>query len=275
MSSEKTRTSDRFQIITAVLFMGLFAALFLIIALPENSMTSFVCSNMGGSTLFTQMCSNRTSPAPKGPGQFIPSRINLACVDEQGLKISIQFDQPLTGAAAIQVFSTGPDFFPSEQGMTDSYEISQTLTAAVDQLDLVIPVDAMPVGEQIFGNIFISDEDVSSFVAYSMLVSDCSTTSVLPPGSTPSETPTINNATCLPSRQMMIAFEFEQLVLGQYRAFVADIPYQLSSVVSQPSMLFFSGEPPPEGPIVISLVSATDGVTVFEETYTPPVCGAT
>jgi hypothetical protein len=55
---------------------------------------------------------------------------------------------------------------------------------------------------------------------------------------------------------------------------VADIPYELASVINQPATLFFSGEAPPEGPVVIRLVSAIDEVTVFEETYTPPVCSA-
>lgn len=74
---------------------------------------------------------------------------------------------------------------------------------------------------------------------------------------------------------LMIAFAFESQVFGQYRASVADIPYQLASVINQPATLFFSGEPPPPGPVVIKLISATDEVTVFQETYTPPLCGAT
>ena len=72
----------------------------------------------------------------------------------------------------------------------------------------------------------------------------------------------------------MIAFQFDNHVLGQYRALVDEIPYQLASVINQPATLFFSGEAPPEGPVVIQLVSATDEITVFEETYTPPACGS-
>jgi hypothetical protein len=271
MSSEKARTSDRFQIITAVLFMSLFAALLLVIALPENSITNFVCSYTEGTGVFAQMCSKPSSPLPQGTGQFIPSRIHFACVDDQGLRISIQFDQPLAGAASIQVFSTGPDFFPSEQGMTDSYEVSQTMNTAVDQLDLLIPVDSMPVGEAVFGNIFVSGDNAHGQMAYVLEVTDCATTSE-PPAHLPTDTPTIRSAACQPSGQLMIAFEFERPVLGQYQAFVDGRPYQLSSVVSQPAMLFFSGESPPESPIVIELISAPDQVTVLEETYTPPVC---
>jgi len=219
------------------------------------------------------MCSDVSSPASSS--EWVASRIDSACVDAQGLKILVWFDQPLTGAANIQIFSTGPDFFPSEQGMTDTYEVSRIMTTVVDQLDLVIPVDSMPVGEQIFGNIVVSGEGAHSQVAYLLEVSDCSTTSEPPTNPQNDNTPLIQSATCLPSNQLMIAFEFDRPVLGQYQALVDDIPYQLSSVVSQPAMLFFSGEPPPEGPVLIRLVSALDEVTVFEETHTPPICGGT
>lgn len=255
--------------------MGFFAALFLIVVVPKDNIRNFVCNYARDYDGFARMCSNLPSPpVPADSGQFVASRINSACVDAQGLKISVTFDVPLTGEAHIQIFSTGPDFFPSARGMTDTYEISTVITTAVDHLDLVIPVDSMPVGEQIFGNIIVNEEGFSSYVAYLISVLDCSTTSALPSDSTSNGIPIINSATCLPSRQLMIAFEFEEPVLGQYRASVADIPYRLASVVSQPAMLFFSGESPPEGPIVIRLISATDEAIVFEEIYTPPACGA-
>jgi hypothetical protein len=196
-------------------------------------------------------------------------------LDTDGLKISVAFDEPLVGASNVQVFTTGDDYFPSEQGISDSFRMNMTISDASDHLDILIPVDSMPVGEQIFGNIAISNGGVSSFVAYSMNVSDCSITDVPPLNLTPNESPTIRSATCLPSRHLMIAFQFESPVLGQYRVLVADIPYQLASVINQPATLFFSGEPPPEGPIVIRLISAIDEIVVLEETYTPPVCGST
>jgi hypothetical protein len=275
MSLDKIRKSDRFQTMTAVFFMILFAAVFLLVVVPKGNITNFVCTYAGDYDGFAGMCSNQQSPTPEGPGQVVTSQLTSACVDDQGLKVSVAFDIPLTGEARIQIFSTGPDFFPSAQGMTDTYEFNTTIATEVDHLDLIIPVDSMPVGERIFGNIAVSEQGVSSHVAYLIIVSDCSITSVLPPDLTPNEIPIISSATCLPSRQLMIAFEFEGPVLGQYRALVADIPYQLASVVSQPAILFFSGQPPPEGPIVIRLISATDEVVVFEETYTPPVCDAT
>lgn len=271
MSLDKTPKSDRFQIIRAVLFMGFFAVLFLIIAVPKDRFTSFVCSYAIGFDGFAQICSDS--------GQLITSKINSACVDAQGLKISVAFDVPLTGEAHIQVFSAGPDFFPSALGMTDTYEIGMTITTAVDHLDLAIPVQSMPVGEKIFGNIVVSKESVSSQVAYLINVSACSTSGAPAATQTPmsglNRIPIIQSATCLPSGQLMIAFEFEKPVLGQYQLLVANMPYQLASVVNQPALLFFSGEPPPEGPIVIRLISAIDQEVVFEETYTPPVCDAT
>ena len=275
MSSEKTRTSDRFQIITAVLFMSLFAALLLVLAMPKNQVTGLVCNYMGDSAVFARMCSSVPSPVVQGPDMLVTSRITSACLDTDGLKISVAFDEPLVGASNIQVFTTGDDYFPSEQGISDSFRMNMTILDASDHLDILIPVDSMPVGEQIFGNIAISNGGISSFVAYSMNVSDCSTNSGVPANLTPNELPIISSATCLPSRHLMIAFQFESPVLGQYRVLVADIPYQLASVINQPATLFFSGDPPPEGPIVIRLISAIDEIVVFEETYTPPVCGST
>jgi hypothetical protein len=271
MSLDKIPKSDRFQIITAVVFMTLFAALFLIIAVPQY-ITGFVCSFTGNSPIFSRMCSNLPSPTPPGASRIVASRVMFACLDSEGLKISVVFDEPLTGVSNMQVFTTGDDYFPSEQGISDSFKMNMSVPSVSDHLDFLIPVDAMPVGEQIFGNFFISDEGVSSFVAYSMNVTDCSITSAPPTGSTPNDIPTIS-ATCLPSRHLMIAFQFDSHVLGQYRALVDDIPYQLASVINQPATLFFSGEAPPEGPVVIRLVSATNEVTVFEETFTPPDCG--
>ena len=272
MSFDENPKSDRVQTIRAVLFMGIFAALFLIIVLPKDNIVNLVCNTSGTSDRFPGLCANVPSPTSTTSGELVSSRVTSACLDNEGLKISVTFGGSLAGASNIQVFSTGEDYFPSEQGISDSFRMRLTIPSAADHLDILIPVDAMPVGEQIFGNIETRDEDISSFVAFSMNVSDCSTTSSLPLEQTP-ESPVISSATCLPNRQLMIAFEFDQPVLGQYRALVDDIPYKVASVINQPAMWFFSGEPPSEGPVVIRLVSATNEVTVFEETYTPPVCG--
>jgi hypothetical protein len=254
MALDKTSKSDRSQTVKAVLFMGLFAAVLIIVALARNN-------------------ESISLPGATPSGELVVSRITSACLDNEGLKISVVFDEPLTGTANIQVFTTGDDYFPSDQGISDSFRMNENVSNETDHLDILVPVDAMPVGEQVFGNIVVSDEDVSSFVAYSLNVSDCSETAMFPPDATLNEHPIIRSATCLPSQQLMIAFEFEGPVLGQYRVMVDEIPYRLASVINQPATLFFSGESPPEGPVEIRLISATDEVTVFEETYTPPVCG--
>jgi hypothetical protein len=276
MSLDKIPKTDRFQVMTAVLFMTLFAAVFLIIVVPKDNLRNFMCTYVRDFDAFAQMCSiSSLPPLATGSDQLVAARITSACLDSEGLKMTVTFDEPLVGTSNIQVFSTGEDYFPSEQGISDSFRMNLAIPSAADHLDIIIPVDSMPAGEQIFGNIVINDEGVSSYVAYFVDVSNCSSTSVPLPNLTPNEVPIISSATCLPSRQLMIAFEFEGAVLGQYRALVADTPYQLASVINQPAMLFFSGEPPPEGPIVIRLISATDEVVVFEETYTPPVCSST
>ena len=273
MSLDKRSKTDRFQTMTAVLFMGLFATVFLIITLPPGTVSRFVCNSARARDLFPQMCSAVPVPVPDGPGQLVTSRITSACLNDEGLNISVAFDEPLTGASSLQVFTTGDDYFPSEQGISDSFRMSMTIPDAADELDFTIPVDLMPVGEQIFGNLVVNDNGSYSFVAYSIYVSDCSAPSVVPADPSPNDIPIIRSATCLPSRHLMIAFKFDGPVLGQYRASVNDMPYELASVINQPATLFFSGDTPPEGPVLIKLVSAADEVIVFEDTYTPPVCG--
>ena len=89
-------------------------------------------------------------------------------------------------------------------------------------------------------------------------------------------TPVIINSTCVgkgAGKQLMIVFEFEQDVAGEYSAVVADIPYELASVTQYPDRLYYFGTPPPQGPITIKLVSTSNQAVAYEETYTPVVCG--
>ncbi|HSL29481.1 MAG TPA: hypothetical protein VK900_09805 [Anaerolineales bacterium] len=275
MSFDKAPPSDRLQTVTAVLFMGLFAAILLIITLPPGTIPNFLCNSAGARDALPRMCSSVPASGPEGSGQLITSTITSACLDGGGLNISVTFSEPLTGASTLQVFTTGDDYFPSEQGISDSFRMNMRLAGDADHADFIIPVDLMPVGEQIFGNFVITDDDVYSFVAYSVYVSDCSAPGIVPADPSPNDIPVIRSATCLPSRHLMIAFEFQGPVLGQYRASVDDIPYELASVINQPATLYFSGDSPPEGPVIVRLLSATDEVTVFEETFTPPVCAGT
>jgi hypothetical protein len=274
MSSEETRTSDRFQIITAVLFMSFFAAVLLILAMPKNQIAGWLCNYTGDTGIFARLCSSVPSRAVQEPKELVSSRITAACLDREGLKISVTFDEPLTGSSHIEVFTTGDDYFPSEQGISDSFRINLTIADEADHLNILVPVDSMPVGEQIFGNV-ATNGDVSSFVAYSIKVADCASANAPLPRLVEGDIPTIHSATCLPSSHLMIAFQFEGQVLGQYRVLVDDTPYQLASVINQPATLFFSGVPPSEGSSLIRLISATDEVVIFEETYTPPVCAGT
>jgi hypothetical protein len=100
-------------------------------------------------------------------------------VDKHGLKISVAFDVPVKGVANVQVFTTGDDYFPSDQGLADSVRTNTVIPSETDHLDIIIPVDAMPTDIQIFGNIIVNDDDgISSHVAYFLQVSGCSTTTV-------------------------------------------------------------------------------------------------
>jgi hypothetical protein len=274
MTSATTKKSDRFQILMAVLLMSAFATALLILGTTRDRIGSFLC----GYVDFGEICSNTPSANTVGAsGELINSQIISACVDTEGLKISVAFGAPLAGTSSIQVFTTGEDVFPGEQGMEDSFRMSRDIPTATDQLDLVIPVESMPVGEHIFGNIIMSEENViSSHVAYFVAVTDCLSSAVANPNPTLltdyDTTPIDFNATCLSENRLRLAFEFNRPVFGQYLALVNNMPYGLVSVGNQPAALFFSGAHPPEDTVHISLISATDQNVMFEETLTLPIC---
>jgi hypothetical protein len=161
--------------------------------------------------------------------------------------------------------------------MEDSFKMNLAIPDSADQMGFVIPVESMPVGEHIFGNIIVKNGDlISSHVAFFISVTDCSIQSESASNPTlitnPDAAPVAQRTTCLPDDRLMVAFEFDKPVLGQYQALISNLPYQLVSVGNQPVILFFSGDSPSEGPVVIKLVSAIDQEVVFEESYTPPVC---
>jgi len=273
MSSFTTPKSDRSQTIIAVLFMSLFAAFVLGIA-SKDSITGFVCQYES----FNKICATMSSLPPRiNPDKFVTTQINSACVNDQGLQISVVSGPPLFGKANIQVFTTGEDVFPSESGMEDSFRMSMAIPDAADQLGFIIPVESMPVGEHIFGNIVVEDAGVIfSHVAFFIQISDCSAIDTAASNPTlitdQNLVPTTYRATCLPDNRQMVEFEFDKPVFGQYQALVGNLPYQLVSVGNQPAILFFSGDSPPAGVENIKLISATDQTVIFDETYTPPVC---
>ncbi|HEU0291503.1 MAG TPA: hypothetical protein VFR47_02130 [Anaerolineales bacterium] len=272
MSSVTTPKSERSPTLTAVLFMILFVAAFVMLITVKDNITGFACQYEA----LKSICSGNVSPSINSE-QFTRSMISSACVDTQGLQITLVLGSAVDGRADVQVFTTGEDVFPTEQGMSDSFKMSLAIPAPTNRLDFVIPVESMPVGEHIFGNIVTTREKViSSYVAYFVKVSDCSTTD------SPSANPTLmtsqedipiqHETTCLPGNRLMVAFEFDKPVFGQYQAMVAGRPYQLVSVGNQPAALFFSGEHPGGKPVAIRLLSATDQAVLFEESSTPPVC---
>lgn len=253
--------------------MSLFVAIFVLFVRVKDNLSNFACQYQA----FKTLCTNALSPVINS-GEVTTSQIRSACVDTRGLKVSMVFGRTLAGKASIQVFTTGEDVFPTDWGMSDSFETSLVISAATDTIDFVVPVESMPVGEHIFGNIVTSQENViSSYVAYFIRVSHC------PGDDAPSANPTLmtshedipiqHEITCLPEDRLMVAFEFDKPVFGQYQAMVAGRPYRLVSVGNQPAALFFSGERPPEGVVAIKLVSATDQAMIFEESSTLPVCG--
>jgi hypothetical protein len=271
MSFVTSPKSDRAQILIAVLIMSLLGAFVLGIVAKDN-ITRFICQY----SVFNKICSTLSSSFTSiNPDQITSSQITSACVDTQGLKISVIFVPALVGEASIQVFTTGEDVFPSELGMADSFKMSMAVPDSVDQLGFVMPVETMPVGEHVFGNIVVRNGDlVSSHVAFFVRVTDCSATDASNPTliTNTDNMPIAQQTTCLPGKRLMVAFEFDKPVLGQYQALIANLPYQLVSVGNQPAILFFSGDSPSQGPVVIRLISATDQEVVFEESYTPPVC---
>ena len=262
--------SDRAQTLIAVLFMSLFAAFVLGIA-SKDSITGFVCQYEG----FNKICATLSS-SPSSADPLIASQITSACVGDDGLQISVVFRPPLFGEASIQVFTTGEDVFPSELGMADSFEMSMTMPDAADQLGFVIPVESMLVGEHIFGNLIVTEGGViSSQLAYFFQVSDCSTTNAIASNPTlhyDETAPIAFRTTFLPDNRLMVAFEFDTPVLGQYQTLVANLPYQLVSVGNQPAILFFSGDSPKEEQVVIRFVSVVNQTVLLEESFTPPTC---
>ncbi len=129
MSSATTPKSDLFQTAKAVLIMSLFALVFILIVVAKDNITSFACND----ARLAGICSILTAPsASAGSDQLIASRLTSACVDPHGLKISVAFDVPMKGVANVQVFTTGDDYFPSDQGLADSVRTNTVIPSETD-----------------------------------------------------------------------------------------------------------------------------------------------
>lgn len=272
MSSLTTPKSERSQTLTAVIFMSLFVTVFVIIILAREGSWRFVCQYEGLEGLCTDP-SSVSIPGVSDP--LIASEVISACVDADGLRLSVAFGSPLAGEADIQVFTTGEDVFPSERGMSDTFITTTAIPAETDHLDIEIPVESMSVDEHVFGNITVRTENVvSSHVSYFVIVSGCSAVSSPATTAANDNHPTTYRMTCLANERLMIAFEFDQPVFGQYQTLVGNQPFALASVGNQPAILFFSGDFLADGPTTIKLISATSQIVLLEETVSLPDCSA-
>lgn len=87
-----------------------------------------------------------------------------------------------------------------------------------------------------------------------------------PTESVAGEIPKIINSECVSKTQLMIVFEFENPVQGEYELFVNGAPYQITPVGGRPERLFFFGAAPPGGgKPIIRLQSLPNHDLVLEE----------
>jgi hypothetical protein len=92
MTSATTKKSDRYQILMAVLLMSAFATALLILGTTRDRIGRFLCGYMD----IGEICSNTPSAnTVNASGELIDSQIISACVDTDGLKISVAFGAPL------------------------------------------------------------------------------------------------------------------------------------------------------------------------------------
>ncbi|MCI0549522.1 MAG: hypothetical protein L0287_01060, partial [Anaerolineae bacterium] len=183
-----------------------------------------------------------------------------ACLDEDRLKVSVQFDRPVTGYSSLSLYSDMTYFAISPNSPVGSYAHTESpsFSSAVDRLDFDISVISMPVGSRIevnfiyYGGIGAGRRGALT-EDFDLTVPECVPAELLPPTETPTSTPNpdgtpaIINSTCLNNQQLMIVFEFQQPVTGLYEVIVNGVPYQLTPVPDQPNRLFFFGAAPPGG----------------------------
>ena len=193
----------------------------------------------------------------------------LFSCNESDLMVSFVFNQPATGE-----FELDWGAVPTGGNQSVSIQDSSVVSFRPDLHDEDGTYNILSIVLSDGSGTIYDDTEIRQ-------VETCSTQmGEVPPSPTstpnPDGTPTIINSVCVgsgPSKQLMVVFEFEQDVLGEYAALVAEIPYQHSPVGDYPHRLYYFGTPPPQGPITIQLVSIPDLAIAFEETYIPVVCG--
>jgi hypothetical protein len=214
------------------------------------------------------------TPTPTTTPSPIPTDTNLginiaACLDENQLLVSIQFDRSVTGEVSFSLATTSPD-----------YVLQTIFTKLENHWDFVIPNISFPEGSNIHGGIVYIPDDASpvalSQLVYDLKVAGCGTEPTATPSPTPNPDgiPVIINSQCLNPQQLMIVFDFQQPVTGLYALFVNGAPYQIAPVPDQPDRLFFFGSAPPGGGMPsIVLQSLPDGTPVLEiADYSVPQC---
>jgi len=286
---------------TAKLFLFLFAIGFgLLGCLIFGAYTGDIVDALqGGASIEDLLVIYGYAPSPTPtPRPRVPQANVGACLEGNQLTVSVQFDMPVTGDVSIQVFSSAGNYFVSQpettgfQQTTDLYESNAAIIPPVVQLDFVIPTVSMPVGAGVTVT-FRFDGSVQGSIVEGAIVEqsnltvlECRPVEAIPPSPTftpsptltpnPDGVPVIINFGCLSSQQFMVVFEFEQPVLGEYEAFVNDVPYELTPFPTEPARLYFIGAAIPGGGFpVIVLKSLPDQLVVLERSdYPTPQCEA-
>jgi hypothetical protein len=217
-------------------------------------------------------------PSPTSSPSPVPTDVILgisvtACLDQNQLLVSIQFDRSVTGEISFNLATTSPD-----------YVLRTTFTKLENHWDFVIPDISFPEGSNIHGGIVYLPDDASpvalSQLVYDFKVAGCGTEPTATPTPTPSPTPNpdgipvIINSQCLSSQQLMIVFQFAQSVTGQYELFVNGALYEIAPVPSQPARLYFFGAAPAGGgyPKIVLRSLPDHGVVLELTDYQVPQC---
>ena len=280
MSSTPSPPSQRARIGMLVLF---FMLLFILCGVLGWDQSTFdyvvgevVCWFAGDEIQdeFDEACTNLIPTSePVSPPN--PISYNVACGPGYQLLISIEYRRPWTGEVELRIYGRTSAYSAEATIIPDAAQPSrfEFVLAQGPQEDVISDLDIILWQPDRMGG---REEAIEAILGVNIpacappLVVDAEAPSAPTPTFTPNPdgAPAIINSFCVggKSKQLMIVFEFEQDVTGQYAAFVADMPYQLAPVPDQPKRLFFFGTPfPGGGKPAIVLFSLPDQVIVLAE----------
>jgi len=185
--------------------------------------------------------------------------------DGNGPTVSFTFNPPVFGEFTL--YWTDNEVSNSQEfaALDDDAKIITFNLGNAAEMNLITNIELYKDGELIYSNYWLQQEMTCS--------PDAGNEIEIP---NTDGVPVILNSTCVGSgafKQLMIVFEFEEDVLDEYAAIVADVPYELAPVTQYPNRLYYFGPPPPEGPIPIQLVSLSNSALVYNDSYVPVVCG--